>query len=314
MKTSVTVRVLALAAVVCAFGAGCGDNENVNIDLSGATSTPHRTPSPGVRTSTPVRTATSAAATATPGGPTATAGGPTATAGGPTSTAGGPTASPSPGAGAAAAKVATDDLLPFLTASALATTANVPTSASPQEAAEAQNAGIPDAANGTANCPDGGTRTEVDAPPTITITLAACKVMNGLGTFQFDGTIVATLPSSATFNVTVLVGSKTITYMGTITGGPNGSGGFVVNGGPITIHTSAGDLTLTANMITIDSTGHFVSGSGTITDPNNIVPGLKQIVVTINSGGQTANVVATFDDNTTGNFVLNLKTGALTPA
>lgn len=303
MKASVTVRVLALAVVVCGFGAGCGDNENVNIDLGGATSTPIRTPSPGVKTSTPIRTATA--------GAVATA---TVTAGGATATAGGPTASPTPGGSSAQAKTATDNLLPFFVATGLATTADVSTST--QGVTEAQVVGQPDPASGMANCPNGGTRTELDAIPVITVTLAACKVTNGLGSFQFDGTITANLvAANAVFNVTVqdLVHSTTVMYTGTIQGGPSG-GGFVVNGGPITIHTPQGNFTLTANNVTVDSSGNVVSGGGTVVDTDNAFVGLKQITLTIRTGGLLADVVATFDDNSTANFVLNIKTGVLTPA
>ena len=308
MRVSIRFRVLALAAILCVAGAGCGDNENVNIDLdndndngSTRTSTPVRTPTPGAAT----RTAT-AAATTTSVSPTPSTSASTSTS---------PSTSPSPGGNAAQVEDASNALLPFLTIIGFST------SASPNSSALTASNGIPDGASGTDPCPDGGTRTEVDAPSdalplTITITLAACRINNQLGNFQFDGTIVASVAQgSANFNVTVqdLTNSTTTTYSGTIDGTPVAGGGFVVDG-TINIATSEGDLTLEVNNVTVDSDGNVVSGSGTLTDTDDIFADLDQIEVTIRTGTNLADVTATFDDNSTEDFVLNLDTGVLTPA
>ena len=76
--------------------------------------------------------------------------------------------------------------------------------------------------------------------------------------------------------------------------------------------TDDGDFTVTMNAITIDANHHLVSGSATITDDDDVFD-IASLAMTVNSGGATANVVATFDDNTTANYVLNLSTGQLTP-
>ena len=79
------------------------------------------------------------------------------------------------------------------------------------------------------------------------------------------------------------------------------------------VSTLDSDFTLTMNTSTVDANHHLVSGSATATDDDGNFD-IASLAMTINSGGATANVVATFDDNSTANDVLNLSTGQLTPA
>lgn len=307
-------RRLVMAVLVAAFGAGC-DGQDVEIDV-------FSTPTPGAEHtstpagSTPVRTATPVVS-ATPAA-TATSGGPTATTGGPTSTAGGPTASPTPGAGIdASVQSSVDALLPFFTVAGLTTGVGSAGATQADAAAVGRGIGVAtQAAVSVDNCPDGGTRTQDDQLATVTVTLAACKFVDpDLGSFQFDGTITASLlAGTASFNVTTqdLVNSRTITFVGSVTGTPTGSGGFVVSG-PIVIGTPQGDFTLTLDDLTIDANGNVVSGGGIIQDDDDNFD-LLSLQVTIRTGGLVADLLATFDDNSTAAYVVDLKKGDITPA
>jgi hypothetical protein len=312
---------LVLAALVAAtLGmAGC-EGEDVEVDVGPTpTPAPNRTSTPAgstpVRTATPIVSATPAA-TATVAGPTSTAGGPTATPGGPTATAGGPTASPTPGTVNAEVTTTVGDLLPFFRVAGLTTGVG---SASAQHAARTSRPGIgtaTEAAVSVDNCPDGGTRTQDDQLTSITVTLAACKFVDAeLGSFQFDGTITANLlAGTAAFNVTTLdtINSRTVTFVGSVTGAPAGGGGFVVNG-PVVLTTPQGTFTLTLDDLTVDGDGNVVSGGGTITDDDDNFD-LASIQVTIRTGGLLADLLATFDDNSTAAFVVDLQNGEITPA
>ena len=146
--------------------------------------------------------------------------------------------------------------------------------------------------------------------------LAACAVSDPkLGSFQFDGTITLNFTAGTIgFNFTAkdLTSNRTVDFSGTLTGAVQQSGGFVLNG-PVTVMTPQGNFTLTLNAITIDANHHLVSGSATATDDDDNFD-IASLSMTVNSGGATANVVATFDDNSTANYVLDLQTGTLTPA
>jgi hypothetical protein len=347
-------RVVVAMLLFMTFGIGC-DGEDVEVDIfddptPGAietatppgstpirTQAPAATPTPGTRTATPAGptptagagpTATADAgptatvdgsATATPGGPTAT--GPTPTSATPTSTGPtptGPTATATPGAVDADVQAVVRDVLPFFTVAGLTT--GVGTTTGTQRAAHAPPRGIGVATQAAVTmdaCPDGGTRTQDDQLTTVTVTLAACKFTDAqLGSFQFDGTITASLAAqTASINVTVqdLIDTRTVTFTGSVTGTPASGGGFVIDGGPITITTPEGDFTLTLDGLTVDGDGNVIAGGGTITDDDDLFE-LQQIVFTIRTGGLLADLVATFDDTSTTNFVVDLRTGAITPA
>lgn len=346
-------RVLVAMLLFMTFGIGC-DGEDVEVDVfddptPGAVETATPPGSTPVRTEAPAATSTPGARTPTPAGPTATVGagptatvdgGPTATVdGGATATPGGPTATgptptsatptstgptptgptptATPGAVDADVQAVVRDVLPFFTVAGLTT--GVGTTGT-QQAAHAPRRGIGVATQAAVtmdDCPDGGTRTQDDQLTTVTVTLAACKFTDAqLGSFQFDGTITATLASqTASFNVTVqdLINTRTVTFAGSVTGTPASGGGFVIDGGPITITTPQGDFTMTLDGLTVDGDGNVTAGGGTITDDDDLFD-LQQIVFTIRTGGLLADLVATFDDASTASFVVDLKTGVLTPA
>ncbi len=317
---------LATAAVLAAaaFAAGCGDSQDVDIDIfptitphSFVTATPVKTSTPGAATATRTPTPAATATTGATGTTAATATAPTPTPTGATATPTGPTATATPGGVSQSVQQSVDDLLPFFTVAGLSTGVGT---ASAQQAVAPPFQGIGTATQAAVkvdDCPNGGTRTQDDQLTTVTITLAACKYSNAdLGDFQFDGTITASLlASSAAFNVTVkdLDSNRQTTFVGSVTGTPASGGGFVVNGGPIVLTTPQGKFTLTLDDLTVDGDGNVVSGGGSLTDDDDVFD-LQKIELTIRTGGVLADMVATFDDSSTASFVVNLKTGSITPA
>jgi len=296
-----------LAALVVA--AGCGDSNDTTIFLgNGPTAsaegpTPARTVTAGGRTATFVPTPPSG----TPPTPAAT---PTAAAT-PTSagTGGNPTSTPTPsGSVSAGAQSVASAVVPFLILGAPLATGVSSSALSTQSTTSAE-------AETVDNCPGGGTRTDDEGLLVRTITLAACGVSAPqLGSFTFDGTITINFTAGTIdFDVTAtdVAHDISVDFVGTLNGTVQQSGGFVLNG-TVTMSTDDGDFTVTMNAITIDANHHLVSGSATITDDDDVFD-IASLAMTVNSGGATANVVATFDDNTTANYVLNLSTGQLTP-
>jgi hypothetical protein len=269
-------------------GAGCGDNDQT-IFLGDQTPTPRVTPA---RTATPAGATATAAITATPGDANPT---PTAT----------------PGGVASDAATITRTTLPFLTIGVGFITgvssASAPLSAT-RTLADAQQ--IDD-------CPDGGTREEENDGTFISITLDACRVSNpDLGSFEAEGTIdVDLLEGTIDFDVTItdLGTGDSADFVGTLQGTPNLlTGGFVLNGGPIDVFTDAGDFVLNFSALTIDGNGNLVSGAASAEDIDDVYD-VQVVQMTVNAGGNTADVLVTFDDQTTATFLLDLKTGALTP-
>jgi hypothetical protein len=282
-----------LAAVLAALvvAAGCGDSNDTNIILTNGPTATAGGPTPA-RTATPVVTATPAVTPTS----AATGGNPTAT------------ASPSGSVNADAQSVVSD-VVPFLTLGApLATgvSSSALSARSTTKSAEAEKVD---------NCPDGGTRTDDQGLLVRNITLDTCDVSAPqLGSFEFDGTITITFTAGTIdFDVTAtdLANDNSVDFVGTLNGTVQQSGGFVLNG-VVTVSTLDGDFTLTMNAITVDANHHLVSGSATATDNDDNFD-IASLAMTVNSGGATANVVATFDDNSTANYVLNLSTGQLTP-
>lgn len=164
-------------------------------------------------------------------------------------------------------------------------------------------------------CPGGGTRTEDDdiVGLTVSVELDECVVMNALGKFEFDGFIDADIDVGEvefTFTTTDVANDYSVDFDGVVNGAPTGDG-FVLNGGPITLTTDQGDFTLTFNALRVDSDGDLVSGSGTVEDTDDNFE-LKSIKVTAN-GTVNVDLLATFDDDSTQDFTLNLDTGDLTP-
>lgn len=298
MRIPGNVHVVTVVMIAVLFGAGCGEDKDIVLETD---ATPTATPG-GARTPTPTRTATPAAgATATPT-VTATGGGAT------------PTATPTPAAVDAGLAQVVGDMLPFLTVgTGLAVGAP---SGSSVVAAVASVKAI--AADKVDDCPQGGTRTEVDdeiagIPLSRDVTLDACKVSNVLGDFQFDGDIFIDFVGATIdfdFSTTDLNSQRVVDFFGSLDGAPQ-SGGFVLNG-EVLISTPQGDFTLQLNAITVNSDRKLVSGSGTATDDDDNFD-LASVELTVQTGGQKADGLATFDDNSTVEFVLDLVTGDITP-
>jgi len=291
----------AIAVIALMGAAACGDNDNTTIILDDST------PTVAARTATPAD-----GVTATPAAnptPTLTSAGPTNTSAGgtPTSTSGGtPASTPTPG-GAVNAEVEAmvNDLVPFLTVGAGLSIGVDSSALTAERRAEAVKVD---------NCPDGGTRTDDEGIPVKTVTLDACRVSDAqLGSFEFTGDIVINLTAGTIdfdFTATDLANDRDVDFQGTLTGTPQ-SGGFVLNG-PITVSTPDADFTLTFSNLTVNSDRKLVSGSVNATDDDDAFD-VAAVNLSVNSGGQTANVLATFDDDSTQSYVLNLETGDLTP-
>ncbi|MEO6030080.1 MAG: hypothetical protein ABIR79_24705 [Candidatus Binatia bacterium] len=81
------------------------------------------------------------------------------------------------------------------------------------------------------------------------------------------------------------------------------------------ITTPQGNFLLKVNELNIDNDGHAVSGGGSI--EQEAKPGIFALDVVdfqVTDAITTATLTATFDDGHTANFVLNLLTGAVSPA
>jgi hypothetical protein len=205
------------------------------------------------------------------------------------------------GGNAAEVEAAVKDVTPFLTTAFTLI---------PQLAGFAAPAEVDD-------CPDGGTRdTIMPTPFFIRVALDTCRFSDpGLGDFQFDGTISVALQIgevAVDVDVRDLDTQRVVQFDGVIPGiTPLQGGGFVADGGPLTLTTSDGNYTLTFDNLTVDGEGHVVSGKGTIEDADDNFE-LDQIDFTVTSA-TTADILATFDDQSTSTFLLNLVTGDLTP-
>lgn len=174
----------------------------------------------------------------------------------------------------------------------------------------------------TEDCEDGGSRTTDQSGVTITVTFDACRVSEaGLGSFQFDGFIRAQLgfgTASVTFEfiVTDLSNQKVIDFDGTLTGTPRLGGGFVVDGGPLSVRgANEGPeiFRLTFNDLTVDGDGRILSGSVEAEDTSDSFE-LETAEIEVEDGSSTASVHVVFDDDTEKDYDLNLNTGDLTPA
>jgi hypothetical protein len=215
-----------------------------------------------------------------------------------------------PGGGDGTADVAevTDVLVPFLTFGLREVPSVSATGTSVQPA------------GGTEDCEDGGSRTTNQSGATVTVTFDACKVSEaGLGSFQLDGVIQAQLglPSTLTFDlkVTNLGSSELVDFHGSIQGQPRLGGGFVVDGGPISVlgpNEGPEIFRLTFNDLTVDGDGHIESGSVEAEDTSDSFE-LETVEVEVEDGSSTASVHVVRDDDTEQDYTLNLETGDLTP-
>ncbi len=186
------------------------------------------------------------------------------------------------------------------------------------------------AADGTENCPDGGTRTKMflgGSFEIIRIGFDACRYSApGLGSFQFDKGLIVNFfrfQVSLSVDVTDLASGQLVHFDKFFDFVPRDGGGFIARlaasqdgnpGGPIVITTPQGNFLLTLNDLNIDGDGHAVSGGGSIeeeTSPGNFA--LQRIDFEVTSPITTAELTATFDDGHTSRFTVNLLTGDLTP-
>ncbi len=296
---------------------GCGSDENDTNVFVGVTptpkagertatpvasATPDDTPTGDVATSTPTVAATASSAampsvTATPGA-TATPGPGTPTTSAaatpvPTATAGGPI-------DADVRRIA-DDILPFLVNTTLLTGGSI----------RARTV-VP--ALRTDPCPDGGTRDDDEEAPARTLTFHACRVVDALGSFEFDGQVVITIGGfegggiAFDFTVTDLATSHAVAFLGTLTLEIDDDG-FLLNG-PLAVTTPEGNFTLVANDVTINASRKIIAGAGSVTDDADNF-GLQTVAFAVTRRGAASNLTVTFDDATVRTYTLDLATGEL---
>lgn len=166
-------------------------------------------------------------------------------------------------------------------------------------------------------CPDGGFRTKgFISPGLLRVSFDACRYSSpGLGRFEFgQGLIVNFLRAQVSLSVLVtdLDAGTSVEFEGFFEFEPRDGGGFIGNGQDITLMTPQGDFTLDLNELTVDGDGHVIAGGGSLEDTSDNFA-LARIDFQ-STGAATASLTATFDDGSTQAYVLNLVTGALTPA
>jgi hypothetical protein len=208
------------------------------------------------------------------------------------------------GGGVGDAQEVSDIVVPFL-ALGLSELRNVsPTSADVRPAA-------------TEDCEDGGTRTTDQSGATASVTFNACKVSEpGLGSFQFDGQIVAQLgiPTSTIsfeFHVTNLATSEQVDFDGSLQGTARIQGGFVVDGGPLVVrgpNEGPEIFRVTFNDLTVDGDGHIQSGSVEAEDTSDSFD-LETAEFEVEDGSTTASLHVKRDDGSEQDFIVNLETG-----
>lgn len=165
-------------------------------------------------------------------------------------------------------------------------------------------------------CPAGGTRTKTQiGAVTLRIVLDDCAyAAPTLGTYVFDGSFVvsfARLEVVFVFTTTEVATGRVVTFDGALGFRPNLGGGFVADGGPVTVTTDQGDFAFFLDDLVFDDEGRPQSGSGRIEDTDDLFA-LASVSLTVTSS-TTAEVVATFDDQREARFLLNLATGDFTP-
>lgn len=165
-------------------------------------------------------------------------------------------------------------------------------------------------------CPAGGTRLrQQTGPVTLRVSLDRCRYQAPtLGTYEFDGEFLVSFQRfefTFSFTTTEVATSRVVAFEGTLGFTPVLGGGFVADGGPVTVTTDQGDLALVFDDLVFDDEGRPQSGSGRIEDTDDLFA-LASVSLTVTSS-TTAEVVATFDDQREARFLLNLATGDFTP-
>jgi len=202
---------------------------------------------------------------------------------------------------ASAVQDVTDSLLPFLTVG-LGALARGGTSSAESAAA-------------TTNCDFGGTATNQKMNTLRVFTLDACVEGNmALGHFQFGGTIQFDTASGAlTLDLTVdtLASGRTAHFVGTLQAAVASSAGFSLNDA-LALMIPEGTVTVHFHDLALDGNGDLASGSAQVTDDANALA-FASFTMTVTSTTQ-ADVHVIDDDASTTDLVLDLATGALTPA
>ncbi len=165
------------------------------------------------------------------------------------------------------------------------------------------------------DCPAGGTRAKDFTGAVLRIEFNACRYGSpGLGHFEFSRRILVNFAQSQiafSFTVTDRDSGRVVDFGGLFGFVPRSGGGFTADG-TITLTTPQGDFTLVVEGLDVDDEGHVLAGGGSIADTSNNFA-LKRLDFQV-TGPASASLTATFDDDTTSAFVLNLVTGDLTPA
>ena len=173
----------------------------------------------------------------------------------------------------------------------------------------------------TEDCEDGGSRTTDQAGVTVTVTFDGCRVSEpGIGSFQFDGFIRVSLgfPNASVlfeFVVTDRSNGRVVDFDGTITAQPRIGGGFVVDGGPLSVRGAVEGpeiFRITFEDVTVDGENRILSGSLEAEDTSDSFD-LKTVEVEVEDASTTASVHVVRDDDSAREYLLNLENGDLTP-
>lgn len=173
----------------------------------------------------------------------------------------------------------------------------------------------------TEDCEDGGSRTTDQSGANVTVTFDGCRVSEpGIGSFQFDGFIRVSLgfPSASVlfaFIVTDRSNGRLVEFDGSLTAQPRLAGGFVIDGGPLSIRgANEGPeiFRVTFDDLTVDGTNRILSGSVEAEDTSDSF-GLETVEIEIEDGSTRASVHVVRDDDTEQDYELDLETGDLTP-
>ena len=173
------------------------------------------------------------------------------------------------------------------------------------------------------DCEDGGTRDTTQDGNDVRVEFNACKVSEpGLGAFQLDGFIELEIgiPDGTVefeLNVTDLDSGRLVDFDGTLTATVRFTGGFVLDGGPLSVRDSEGGpvlFTLTFDDFTVSGDGDVDSGSVEAEDTSDSFD-LQTAEIEVEDGNDTtASLRVVRDDQSEDFFVVNLQTGDVTAA
>jgi hypothetical protein len=165
------------------------------------------------------------------------------------------------------------------------------------------------------DCPAGGTRTKRDLGTQLQVQFDLCRINDPiLGSYEFDGNVALNLALPQFFirvDILDLTTSRLVQFEGPIDPSFGANDTVVFNGGPVVISTPQGDFDMTFDNFVVDQDGRPIGGAASVTDTDDNFD-LAMIAMSVN-GDSTADLVASFDDGSTENFLLNLITGDLVP-